>query len=142
MCKGIRKIKGIFIGGFTLVEVLLVVAIIGIIASVSWVTLVGAKKNSDVLNSCEQVASMINKTRNYVLSGRVAISTVTINGNFVSINSPIENFTIPNGVNCTAKAFTYKAPDAVDVLNTGEIICSNGGNSRKVTVTPYQAVCD
>ncbi len=128
--------------GFSLVEVMSVIAIIGIVSVISWEMLGGAKKTSDVTNACEQVASMINKTRGYALSGRTATATVRIiNNNTVTINSPAESFTIPGGVTCTNATFTYAAPNAVG--GSGTVTCTaNGGSaSRTIDVSPLRAAC-
>jgi prepilin-type N-terminal cleavage/methylation domain-containing protein len=138
--------------GFTLMELLVVIAIIGILASVSWETLGGVKKKSDATNACEQVASMINKTRNYALSGKVVGASVptsfsiTINNSIVTITNTnllaTETFSIPGGVDCGDWSSTYASPNAIGTGGSITCVSSDGASSRTVTVTPYQAVCN
>ncbi|MEI7426207.1 MAG: prepilin-type N-terminal cleavage/methylation domain-containing protein [Candidatus Moraniibacteriota bacterium] len=137
--------------GFTLLELITVIAIIAIISAISWSTLGGAKKQSDVNNACEQVAAMINKTRNYALSGKFPnpsyAETVFRLGYLTMQIDDVEVFKIPGGVDCTPYGeFRYKAPGAIGLFNLGpfssqDIICKSGTASRTVSVTPFTAVC-
>jgi len=132
--------------GFTLLELITVIAIIAIISAISWSTLGGAKKQSDVNNACEQVASMINKTRNYALSGKIAEAVFRLGYLTVTIDG-VESFNIPGGVDCTPYGeFRYKAPGAIGLFNSvpfssQDITCKSGTASRTVSVTPFTAVC-
>lgn len=135
--------------GFTMIEVIIVVAIVGIIASISWATLGGAKKSSEVNNACNQVAAMINKTRNYALSGKqpsdnASAFVLTINDSTVSINSnPVETFTLAGGVSCGSASFSYNIPYGSPDIKNPNITCSvAGGESRTVKVAPFNAVCE
>lgn len=55
--------------GFTLIEVMVVIAIIGIAATISWDSLGTTRKKTLVENTCEGVAAMHNKARGYALAG-------------------------------------------------------------------------
>ena len=142
-------------------ELMVVIAIVGILSAVSWGILAGARKSSDAKNACEQVASMINKTRNYALSGKTfkngavvvvpTVFTATVSGQTVTITndksvSP-ETFSIPNSVTCGASlSFAFSAPYGT-CSGCGSpstpINCSvSGGATRTVTVTPNSAVCN
>lgn len=128
--------------GFTLLELITVIAIIAIISAISWSTLGDTKKQSDANNACEQVASMINKTRNYAVSGKLSPAIITISSNSVSINSaPAETVSIPGGVNCGSWTSTYVAPNAIGT-NINNINCTSGTASRVVNVTAFRAVCN
>lgn len=139
--------------GFTLIELLVVIAIVGILVSVSWEILGGVKKASDVKNACEQVASMINKTRNYALSGKVvgasvpASFSIEITGSVIKITSNLptttmETFNIPGGISCGLWSSTYSPPNAIG-SNTATINCTDAsGVLQAVAVTPHQAVCN
>lgn len=128
---------------FTLLEVLIVAAIIGIISGVSWATLGTAKKGADAGNACTQVASYINKARNYTVSGKDTLVTVTINGsdvNIVGTKIAGEGYVLKGGVDCGFYRVKYSAPNG-DGGTTAGINCTSGGITRTVNVTPYQAVC-
>jgi len=60
-----------------LIEVVIVIAIIGIIAVISWYSLSQASKQTVVENACNTTASMINKARNYALTGKKSLCECT-----------------------------------------------------------------
>jgi len=129
-----------------LVEVMLVVGIIAIISSVSWLALSNSKKNVDAGNACTQIAGYINKTRNYVVSGKTNWATFRIlNNSEVSValagmGAP-EMYKLKGEVSCNNIVIDYIAPNAVGTFS-GNIICSGAsGISKVIEVTPYQAVC-
>jgi prepilin-type N-terminal cleavage/methylation domain-containing protein len=142
--------------GVTLIELISVIAIIGIIATVSWVTMIGTKNSANAQNACEQVAAMINKTRNYALSGKVVGVSVPDKFRFGIINSnnayiddnimsQLDYLIIPNGVLCSNVSFLYSVPygNCSGTANCDmNIDCLSGGASRTVTVTPNSAVCN
>jgi len=126
------------IKGFTLIEVLIVTAIIGIISGVSWATLGTAKKGVDASSACTQVAAYFNKGRNYAVSGK-GDTTVSVSGSTVNVGTT-ESYTL-KGVSCGVFSSTYRAPDGIGT-GTGNITCSaSGATSRTVSITPYLAVC-
>lgn len=145
-----RKIKA-----FTLVELIIVIAIVAIISAVSWSVLGGAKKSAAVNDACNQVATMINKTRNYALSGKqvngvvpdsfriktggpVVIYSVTSSG-----ETQMESFSLAGGISCGSYIFTYNVPDGVSGIEEEEVFCTDADIDaiRTVNVTPYVATC-
>jgi type II secretory pathway pseudopilin PulG len=143
--------------GFTVLELIVIIAVVAIITGMSWSALSGMKNRASVNNACGQVSAMINKTRNYALSGKMVSGSVPvsfaiiINGSIIQISSSaggtMESFSIPGGVNCASPAWsaTYTTPNAIGALPggvaTSTITCSGYGGSRNIEVTPYQAIC-
>ncbi len=140
-----KKIKA-----FTLIEILIVVAILAVLSAVSWLNLNNSKKSADVGNACSQVAAYINKARNYAVSGTVKSATVTVSGKEINVsitpNSGTvtsESYMLKGDVSCSSSSssFSYLAPNGVGV--SGTIKCSSSdGSVKTVIVTPYQAVCN
>jgi prepilin-type N-terminal cleavage/methylation domain-containing protein len=129
---------------FTLIEVMLVVGIISVISGISWVALSKSKKNVDALNACTQVAAYINKTRNYVISGRANQATVNIaiDTIFITGNDDIkETYKLKGGVDCGNNMFSYSAPNGDGGIAKTINCVSSDGMTKSVSVTPYQAVC-
>ena len=140
---------------FTLVELIIVIAIIAIISAVSWSVLGGAKKTAAVNDACNQVAAMINKTRNYALSGKNGANffeiTTKPSGLAIIIKADantLETFVLAGGVICDTDTVLYAAPNGEAQFNghnftTESINCSSSdfSASRTVSVSPYTAVC-
>ncbi len=136
------------IRGFTLVEILIVIAILAVLSVVSWSNLNNSKKATDVGNACSQVAAYINKARNYAVSGNAKSVSVNVTGKEINVSiisssgaNSQENYMLKGDVSCSSSSFSYLAPNGVG--SNGTIVCSSSNGSNKtVTVTPYQAVCD
>jgi len=60
-----KKYKGV-----TLLELLVVIAIISIVSTISFATLNGIRESSRMENACNEAAALINKTRDYALTGK------------------------------------------------------------------------
>ncbi len=142
--------------GLTLIELIIVVAIITIVSAVSWSILGGAKKTAAVNDACNQVAAMINKTRNYALSGKqdnsgnvpdsFRIKTggpIVIYSVISSTETQMESFSLVGGVSCGSYTLTYNVPDGFGGISQN-VICTDVDIDalRTVKVTPYVAVCE
>jgi prepilin-type N-terminal cleavage/methylation domain-containing protein len=55
--------------GYSLIELLIVISIIGVAATLSWSGLSTVRQQSVVDNACDSVAVMANKARSYALAG-------------------------------------------------------------------------
>lgn len=55
--------------GITLLELIIVMAIISIFAAMSWRSFVNARTNAEVEGACSTIAGLINETRNMALTG-------------------------------------------------------------------------
>ncbi len=141
--------------GFTLVEVIIVIAIVGIISAVSWSILNGAKKAAAVNDACNQVAAMINKTRNYALSGKqdnngnvpdsFRIKTggpIVIYSVISNTETQMESFSLAGGISCGSYILTYNIPDGLGGVSQ-DVICTDVDIDalRTVKVSPYTAFC-
>jgi len=62
--------------GFSLIELMVVIAIIGIGASISWESLSNARNQTKVNGACESAAVTINKARSYALAGLAGVNAV------------------------------------------------------------------
>jgi prepilin-type N-terminal cleavage/methylation domain-containing protein len=137
--------------GFSLVELLVVIAIVGIIASVTFEILGASRKNVNLENECNNVASVINKARSYALSGRqlTAGSTsvaVSFPGNSTysvdNLASGTESYSLVR-VTSDAQTFSFAKPTgAMTTTGTGTVTLSADGATRTVVVSAFSAKCD
>jgi len=61
--------------GFSFMEVMMVVAIIGILSSVSLVSLSNSREKKDVETAAREVVAAIRETQNYALTGKQPVAT-------------------------------------------------------------------
>ncbi|HBO17220.1 MAG: hypothetical protein UR69_C0002G0124 [Candidatus Moranbacteria bacterium GW2011_GWE2_35_2-] len=128
------KIKNKFVPGFTLLEVLVTVAIIGIMATVALVSTQRGKIDKEVSVAAEQVASSIREAQNYALSGKQPDATNTACGfgfrrSSANAYSVFYNHTTEDLVTCNAiiKYYSTTIPNQVSAsLNSSGIILPNG----------------
>lgn len=132
--------------GFSLIELLIVIAIIGIMTAISWKTLVEMRDTSNAKNACEEAAGAINQARNYALSGKCAEggTKVTIDFSKKTITMPAcsENFSLPKGVSCEGAIFNFRIPSGEKINPANSLDCQSGSATKTVTVDNFKAYCD
>lgn len=147
-------------------ELTAVMAIIIIVALVSWGAINPLKRKTQVDNACNEALSWVNKTRNYSLAGKMVNGVVptafqivfTLNSSNIKITdnavpaNTLESFDLPSGVvvtSATATSYTFPAPQA-NTLNpamtpSGSIYFNfPGGGSeteKALNALPYRAAC-
>lgn len=134
----------------TLVELIMVIAIIGILAAVSWESLGGAKQTSHYDNACQITAAMINKTRNYALTGKMVGSNVPgqfrINLSGTNINiygdgSLIETVALSNGASFSGSySVIFNVPNG-DLASSWSPVSFSGGTKNVQMTGGSSAVC-
>lgn len=107
-------------GGFTLIEVLLVMALTALIVSMSISTVQNARFGKQLDEATEVVASNLERARNFSLAAKVASNAIipTTHGVYLSTNSVV--FHEGTGYDPsapTAGAVTYKLPNGVTIAN-------------------------
>jgi len=132
-----------------LIELVIVMAIISIMAVLSWQSLQGAKQASFAENACQITAAAINKTRGYALSGKSAGTGCDGDNYFeVSVGSSVsisgcgwhETIKIPNGASCFGDNIRFSVPFG-NFAGGVEITCFSGTSKRKIEVDRYKATC-
>ena len=137
---------------FTLIEVMAVIAIIGILAIVSWSSLGSSKRNVQVDSACNQAAAMINKARGYALSGKVVSGktpqnfSVTLSGSDVIIKADgalMETMKLAGGVQCSG-AYSFSLPTGTcsGCGSMGNCWVSGTAYQKKINVTKFSAKCE
>lgn len=145
----LKKIKNIdYNAGFTLIEVLVVIAIIGIISLLGWEQLMRTKSESNVLNVCTEAASAINLTRSYAVTGKCSGSganslTITFSGNVATITNSnefvCETINLSSGTSCSGTV-SYSIPDG-GKSGDSSIPCSFSSITRNVLIDSRKATC-
>ena len=132
-----------------MVELIVVLAIIGIISIVSWAALRGSKPSAQLTGACNEAAAAINKTRGYALSGKVGLDGVTVPDFFQVrfVNSTImipetgETIILPGGVDCSTRTYIFSVPHGGKTGSNLNLSCSNSSGTKTVEVTEFRAVC-
>lgn len=143
--------------GFTLLELIIVIAIVGIISAVSFTMLDGARRDADAKAGCSELAALVNKARSYALSGKTDSSgsrfsqiRVVVNGSSVNVcgndncsgSNKIESQTLRRGVDCGSSTVTYSVPEGSCSGGCSDIQCEASGKTHTVGMDDYKAVCN
>ncbi len=99
--------------GFTLIEVLIVVAIIGIVSAMILVTFSGQRQTRNMERAANEVQAALREAQNYALSGRAG--TINENNSYYGINftagaayslvsssGTISSYSLKNGITASA----------------------------------------
>ncbi|MFA6974148.1 MAG: type II secretion system protein [Parcubacteria group bacterium] len=133
---------------FTLVELLVVIAFIGIMTSVALVSFQSSKDKKIVETEARKVAATIREAQNYALTGKgisVSCGTInfcynnsaqySINGGREAASCTVEYYKLGNGANFTNTAcFTFSAPWG-NVSASANIGVKRGSYCSTITVT-------
>lgn len=116
--------------GFTLIEVMVVIAIIGIMTSISIVSFVTSRRNAALEAASREVESVLREAQNYALSGK-NLTNPSCTG-FNVRNQGVSNYILFN--NCINMPFSLK--NGVVFSNSGTIrfVIPHG---RLETIAPY-----
>jgi prepilin-type N-terminal cleavage/methylation domain-containing protein len=133
---------------FTLIELLIVIAIIGIMAALSWTALNSSKNNVQLENACGDVVSAINKARNYALTGAVPSGThfVSISsgdGSSYAISTESTSYTLPGGVTFSSGwTCNFTVPSGAPFSCPTSIGLSSSGVSKTINISSaYEFSC-
>lgn len=129
--------------GVTLIELMAVIAIVGIMTAIAWATLGNSRKSVDVDGACSQLAGSINKARGYALTGKSSFdNTVVISGSgnsYTIVGASNESASLPKGVAVNAFSCTFVAPNGI-MSGCGTIAFS--GSTKTITVSAFNAKCN
>ena len=104
--------------GFTLIELMTAIAVIGIVSAVVLVNLNAGKKQKDIERAAQKLVLDIRKAQNYSLSPTA--SNVCVYG--VKINSAVDYIIYYNDGDCGSVGYAYYAGSIVkENINIGEI---------------------
>ena len=128
-------------------EIMVVIAIIGIMSAVALVSLSKGKEQKAVEAAAREVASAIREAQNYALTGKGADSTCTIyiffctnlSANYsIACGSNAINYTLKNGVNfdsgCTSTNIIFPIPWATLSVNPDAIVLKKGNSCYQIDV--------
>jgi len=138
--------------GITLIEVIIVVAIIGIISALGFELLGNARRDNNYKIACEMAASQINKTKNYSLTGKtvdgatpnkfkitMSGSTIVISGLTGGTETPLETVSLPGGTSFSGAFVEEYVVPYGGINNAMDVTFSD--SSRYVDVSGFRALC-
>jgi prepilin-type N-terminal cleavage/methylation domain-containing protein len=123
--------------GFSVIELLVVVFIVSVLATLSWESLANARKKTQVGNACESVAVLANKARSYALSGIKDADRVRVH--CVANTCQIQNFNVISlsWINMIGDTYPLQAAkiDDFDIFYTIPYAIGSGNDvSRVITL--------
>jgi len=139
--------------GFSLVEITIIVGIIAIMSFLSWRVLTSQKDVTQVEDAANVVASAINKTRAYALTGKIIDSSETVpdffkvstvDGNTIRIealdenclNSSVESdYVFETPIDIENAAFVFSVPNGELVKKTGTGGSPCGSDNTEVEIS-------
>lgn len=101
--------------GMTLIEVVVVIAIIGIMSAVSIASYTTSKRNAELETSAEEIVAVLREAQNYALTGKETSSTCNVY--LVDFTNVSANYTLRNGGGCPINQ-TYTLKNGV-VVSSG-----------------------
>lgn len=147
--------------GFTLIEVMIAVAIIGIVSAMILVSSAGQRQARNLELSVREVMAALRESQNYALSGRT--SGIGVNNTYygvqiasatsysvVASSGVIANYTLKSGVTfssgATTIAFTLPRGDAlqggVPIAGSYRISLVRGAGTRYICIYPSGQIHD
>jgi prepilin-type N-terminal cleavage/methylation domain-containing protein len=133
-----------YLKGVTLIELLVVIAIIGIMTSVTIVSLSGARTNKALETAAREVASVVREEQNNALTGKnldansqCGIDWADSSSDY-SARCPDRSYTLDGGVRFSgAGSVAFSAPFAG--TSDSSIVLSNSDGSKTVRVCVYSS---
>jgi len=142
--------------GFTLLELTVVIAASMIILALSWDSLAKSRQDANESAACNELASYINKTRTYALTGKATDEgsvpdyfNVSTSGSDIFIKrdsksgSLVEKYTLKNGIDCGNVDISYSVPsgDCSGSYCSTDLTCGTLGK-YKVIMDRFKASCN
>lgn len=146
--------------GFTLIEVLIVVAIIGIVSAMILVTFSGQRQTRNTERAAREVMAALREAQNYALSGRAGVIsenntyygvTFTVGAAYsvVSSSGTIASYSLKNGIVASAaSSVRFMLPrgevyiGGAALSGSHRITLVNGASSRYICVYSTGRIID